>query len=127
MLGPLLSADEADTFETSVVPRYLAYFGSLAAEMLIPCEPAQIVHLGCRTGYPDAVIADKVPNGSLVGVDGSVPAIELAQAKASLHSEMHATYKHGDALPTSLPETAFTHAYTIHPICNADGRAQLLT
>jgi SAM-dependent methyltransferase len=126
MLGPLLTADDADTFETSVVPRYLAYFGSLTAEMLLPCEPAQIAHLGCRTGYPDSVIADKVPHSALFGVDASVPAVELAQAKASLHSEMRATYQVGEALPTALPEGTFTHAFAVHPVCDADGRSKLL-
>lgn len=126
MLGPLLSDDDADTFETSVVPRYLAYFGSLTAEMLLPCEPAQIAHLGCRTGYPDSVLADKVPHGSFVGVDASAPAVELAQAKASLHSDMRATYQIGDDLPTALAEATFTHAFAIHPICDAEGRAKLL-
>jgi SAM-dependent methyltransferase len=126
MLGPLLTADDADIFETSVVPRYLAYFGSLAAEMLQPCEPAQIAHLGCRTGYPDAVIADKVPQSSFVGVDASIHAIELALAKASLHEEMRATYQLGEGVRTGLPDAAFTHALAVHPICDAEGRAQLL-
>jgi SAM-dependent methyltransferase len=126
MLGPLLSADEADIFETSVVPRYLAYFGSLAAEMLLPCEPARIAHLGCRTGYPDAVIADKVPHGSFVGVDASIHAIELALAKASLHDEMRATYQLADGQRSGLPDAAFTHAFAVHPICDTEGRSKLL-
>ena len=52
--------------------------------MLLPCAPAQIAHLGCRTGYPDAVLAEKVPQGVnlnafptsfILGRDGRVRAV----------------------------------------------------
>src|SRR5262249_40215103 len=39
---------------------------------------------------------------------------------------MRATYEVGESLPTSLPEAQFTHAFALHPICDADGRALLL-
>jgi SAM-dependent methyltransferase len=126
MFGPALSEEEADLFETSVVPRYLSHFGSLAAEMLLPCPSAQIAHIGCRTGYPDAVIADKVPQSALMGLDSSAPALELARAKAALNTEMRATYEIGSSLPTALQEMSFTHAFAVHPLCDADGRAMLL-
>jgi len=126
MLGPPLSAGEADLFETSVVPRYLSHFGALTAEMLLPCASAQIAHIGCRTGYLDTVIADKVPESALFGVDGSGPALDLARSKAALHAEMRATYQLGETLPTALEAMTFTHAFSLHPLCDADGRALLL-
>jgi SAM-dependent methyltransferase len=126
MLGPPLSAADAEIFEDAVVPRYLSFFGGLAAEMLFPCPAAQIAHIGCRTGYPDSVLADKVPEGALSGVDGSAPALELARAHAALNSRMRVSYQVSDALPTPLAETSFTHALAVHPLCDAGGRAALL-
>jgi SAM-dependent methyltransferase len=94
--------------------------------MLFPCPEAQIAHLGCRTGYPDSSIAEKIPESSLVGVDASAPALDLARARASLNSRMRVTYELGNSLPTSLPEFGFTHALALHPLCDADGRSVLL-
>src|SRR5262249_49529206 len=56
-LGPA----EAAIFETFVVPRYLALFGELAVEMLVESPEAQVVHMHCRTGYPDRGMAMKLP------------------------------------------------------------------
>jgi len=127
MLGPQLSDAEANLFENSVIPRYLAYFGSLTAEMLLPCPKAQVAHIGCRTGYPDAVMLDKVPDGSFFGVDNSASAIELARGRAMRSTGMRATYELGETIPTALPDATFTHAFAVHPLCDAEGRAQLLT
>jgi SAM-dependent methyltransferase len=126
MLGPQLSAAEANLFENSVIPRYLAHFGSLTAEMLLPCPGAQVAHIGCRTGYPDAVMLDKVPDGSFFGVDNSASAIELARGRAMRSTGMRATYELGETIPTALPDANFTHAFAVHPLCDAEGRAQLL-
>ena len=69
---PLTDADAA-VFEEAVVPRYLSYFGGLCAEMLLPCPQAQIAHINCRTGYPDPVVAEKVPKSAIFGVDAAAP------------------------------------------------------
>ncbi|MEO5730911.1 MAG: methyltransferase domain-containing protein [Byssovorax sp.] len=126
MLGAPLTAADAEIFEDAVVPRYLSFFGALAAEMLFPCPEAQIAHLGCRTGYPDSSIAERIPDSSLVGVDASAPALDLARARASLNSRMRVTYELGNSLPTGLPDFGFTHALTLHPLCDAEGRSMLL-
>src|SRR5262245_7280502 len=107
MLGPPLSAAEANLFENSVIPRYLAYFGALTAEMLLPSPQAQVAHIGCRTGYPDAAMLDKVPDGSFFGVDNSAPAIELARGRAMRTTGMRATYDLGETIPTALPDANF--------------------
>jgi SAM-dependent methyltransferase len=127
MLGAPLTAADAEIFEDVVVPRYLSFFGALAAEMLFPCPQAQIAHLGCRTGYPDSSIAEKMPDSALVGVDASEPALDLARSRASLNSRLRVMYELGDTLPTVLPEQGFTHALALHPLCDAEGRAGLLS
>ena len=126
ILGPPLQGADAAVFETFVVPRYLAFFGGLALDMMLPHAQAAVANIGCRTGYPDGVIADRVPGGTLVGVDPSPAALELARSKASLLSGIRANYQLAEGWPTPLADSSFTHALAIHPLCDADGRARLL-
>jgi ubiquinone/menaquinone biosynthesis C-methylase UbiE len=121
-----LTEAEAAIFEDTVVPRYLSFFGGLCAEMLLASPSASIAHLGCRTGYPDAVIAEKVPHSTIVGIDASPAALDVARAKATLISDVQTSYQLAESLPTQLPDGDFSHVYSLHPICNAAGRSALL-
>ena len=122
-----LTASDAAVFETFVVPRYLVHFGELLLENLLESERAQVVHLGCRTGYPDRGLALKLPGAHIFGIDSSPAALELARAKAATMREMRSEYLQADEFPTPLPEAAFTHAVAIHPLFDPDARAELLT
>jgi SAM-dependent methyltransferase len=126
MIGPPLTHADVEIFEDSVVPRYLSYFGGLVTEMLLPFSPAQIAHLNCRTGYPDTLMAEKIPETMFVGVDASDAALEMARSRAALNSKMRVSYQEGSSFPTSLPDETFTHSFSMHPLCDAAGRAQLL-
>lgn len=121
-LGPA----DAAIFETFVVPRYLSLFGELALELMVEIEEAQIVHLHCRTGYPDRGIAMKLPGANIIGVDTSAAALELARAKAATMPEMISEYRLMENFPSPLPEAAFSHALTLHPLADAEDRGQLL-
>jgi SAM-dependent methyltransferase len=123
---PLLGPAEAAIFETFVVPRYLSLFGELALEMVAESDEAQVVHLHCRTGYPDRAITLKLPNAHVIGVDASSAALELARAKASTMPDMVSEYRLLEGLPTELPEAAFSHAMTLHPLAGLEERGQLL-
>jgi SAM-dependent methyltransferase len=122
-LGPA----EAAIFETFVVPRYLSLFGDLALELMVESDEAQLVHLHCRTGYPDRGIALKLPGVHIVGLDDSKAALELARAKASTMPDMVSDYRFSEALPSPLPESAFSHALTLHPLGNPEDRGQVLS
>jgi SAM-dependent methyltransferase len=124
--GVPLTAADAAAFDDAVVPRYLSFFGGLVSEMLIPSQQAQIAHLACRTGYPDPLVAEKVPTSTITGVDPSADAIEVARAKATLFTDVQTSYSVQEGVPTTLPEAGFTHIYAVHPICDASGRAALL-
>ncbi len=124
--GAPLTEAEAAIFEDTVVPRYLSFFGGLCAEMLLASPSASIAHLGCRTGYPDPMIAERVPKSSIIGVDSSPSALDVARAKATLISDVQTAYQLEESLPTQLREGGFSHVYSIHPICDAAGRAALL-
>ncbi len=126
MLGGPLSADDAALFDDAVVPRYLSHFGGLTAEMLLPSAGAQIAHLGCRTGYPDPLVAEKLPGCGIYGVDTSEAALGVARSKALLFTDVTAAYAAGDIAPSQLGAEAFTHAYCLHPLCDPEGRAAIL-
>jgi SAM-dependent methyltransferase len=124
---PRLGPAEAAIFETFVVPRYLSLFGELAIEMLAEGKDAQLIHLFCRTGYPDRGLALKLPGAYIYGCDPSSHAIELAKAKAATMPEMVSDYKlMGDLLPTPFPAQGFSHALTLHPLAAPEERAAVL-
>ena len=121
-LGPA----EAAIFETFIVPRYLSLFGEFALEMMAESEDAQVVHLDCRTGYPDRGIVMRLPGAHVVGIDASAAALELARAKAVTMPGMISDYRLEEELPTSLPGSAFSHALTLHPPAGAKDRSPLV-
>jgi SAM-dependent methyltransferase len=121
---PVLGPSEAALFETFVVPRYMALFGSLMMEMVAEGPDAQVVHLQCRTGYPDRGMLAKLPGAHFYGVDVSAPAVELARAKAQTMSGMVASYRVGE-LPVPLTAGAFSHGYSLHPFVVPDERKRL--
>lgn len=119
-----LSATESAVLETFVVPRYLERFGALVLSMLLPTEGARVAHVGCRTGYPDREICQRVSRATVYGVDRSLAALELARYKATAAS-VPAQYLHSEALPTPLPAAAFSHVISLCPILTAAERGAL--
>lgn len=111
-----LAPADAAVIETFVVPRYLSFFGELVVEMLLAGEGARIVHLGCRTGYPDRQLFEKVPGAMIVGIDPSPSALELARNKAAVLGESGMDYVEATTLPTELAPSAFSHAVSLHPL-----------
>ena len=128
-LGPRttrLAPADAAIFETFVVPRYLSLFGELALEAILETDDAEVVHFGCRTGYPDRGLALRLPGARIVGLDESPAAVELARAKAATMPDMTAEYRIVDGYPTTLPDASFSHAIALHPLAAPEERAQLV-
>jgi SAM-dependent methyltransferase len=113
-------------YETFVVPRYMTIFGEILLENLAESEGAQVVHLYCRTGYPDRGIAMRLPGSLIVGVDNSVAALELARAKAATMPDMSSEYQILSELPIDMPDAAFSHGLVLHPLASGDDRRDLL-
>jgi ubiquinone/menaquinone biosynthesis C-methylase UbiE len=123
--GEILSPAEAAVLETFVVPRYLAAFGAVVLDMMLVGEGANVAHLGCRTGYPDALLLERIPSCHLVGVDASPAAVELARNKAATLPRAPLSYRYSQGYPTELPSAAFSHAFALHPIGNSEQRSAL--
>lgn len=120
-----LSPADAAIFETFVVPRYLSLFGELALEMLLSGEAARIVHLGCRTGYPDLKLYERVEQAEIIGLDASPPALELARNKAASRRNAPIEYRILENGLGDFESEQFTHALLLHPICGAEARLEL--
>ena len=120
-----LSPADAAVFETFVVPRYLALFGDLAQSMLLFSDAARVVHLGCRTGYPDRQLFEKNDGSSIVGLDPSLSALELARNKAAVLGEVPIEYRLANGYPTELEPESCSHAFSLHPVLSAEGRSLL--
>jgi ubiquinone/menaquinone biosynthesis C-methylase UbiE len=126
VIGAPLTAAEAAVIDVSVIPRYLGFFGSAAAEMLIPYSPANVADIGCRTGYVEPLIAEKLPGANVVGVDSSPWALELARARMIGVTGVNVTLELAEKLPLPLPDASFTHGLLVHPVVSAEGRYTLL-
>jgi SAM-dependent methyltransferase len=122
-----LSPADAAILETFVVPRYLSLFGELAQQMLLVGESARILHLGCRTGYPDLKIYEHSDGADIVGVDTSLPALELARNKAQVMGDVRIEYRPASDGSLDTEEGLYTHAMSLHPSMGADQRLQLLS
>ena len=127
ILNDKLSAADAAVFETFVVPRYLALFGELLLQMALSSESARIVHLGCRTGYPDRQLLEQSSDVDIVGLDHSLSALELARNKAAALGDVPIRYLMADGLPTELEAGAFSHALAMNPIASQADRGRLFT
>lgn len=129
-ISAALSTADVAVFETFVAPKYLAPFAELALSLLTP--PAQdgdavVAHIGCRTGYPERALIDRLGSMRLVGTDASAPALELARTKASAIPALSADYRLAEStaqLP--LPAGVFTHALMLHPRARPATRRALI-
>jgi SAM-dependent methyltransferase len=122
-LGP----SDAAVLETFVVPRYLTLFGDTLLDMFLTSGEADVVHLGCRTGYPDELIAERLNSGSIVGLDPSSPAIELARTKGALIPTISTDYDVFTSFPTALNAQSFTHGICLHPSNAPEDRQALIS
>jgi len=121
-----LTPADAAIFETFVVPRYLGLYGELLLEMLLVGDAARILHVGCRTGYPDLKLYERVDQVEIVGVDPSLPALELARNKAASRRDAAIEYRILEDDLNELDPAQFTHVIALHPIVSADERLALL-
>lgn len=121
-----LNIGDAAVFETFVVPRYLKMFGELAVGMFLSIEGARVAHLGCRTGFPDAELARRVPGLTLYGVDASAAALEIARHKNEASGVTSVEYLPARDLPAPLPAAVFSHVICLHPVLGVAYRGPLL-
>jgi SAM-dependent methyltransferase len=121
-----LGAEDAAIFETFVVPHYLSLFAERLVEMIVPGRDARVCHLQCRTGYPDRLLLERLPNAHIYGCDTSVHAIELARTKAKTIPGFVFDYRVIEGQTTPFPAGAFSHGFTMHPLAAPAERRKLL-
>jgi SAM-dependent methyltransferase len=125
MLGRKLTPGEVAILETFVVPRYLEKFGEPVLNLMLLGGTARVAHIGCRTGYPDRELLEMSDTCSLVGVDASLAALELARNKAAALNDASLEYHVATEYPTPLEAESFSHAMSLHPTGTGDDRMML--
>lgn len=120
-----LTLADAAVLETFVVPRYLAFYGQLVLEMLLESERPRIAHLGCRTGYPDRKLCERMDGASLIGLDPSLAALELARNKAATLGDVSIEYHIAASLPCKLESEQCSHVLSLHPNSTRESRVDL--
>lgn len=123
LFGEKLTAADAAIFETFVVPRYLSLYGDVALDMFLVGEAARVVHVGCRTGYPDLKLYERVAEIEIVGLDASLPALELARNKAAVRGAERIEYRVLEDELSHFEPAQFSHALSLHPILGSEQRS----
>src|SRR5262245_53605820 len=95
--------------------------------MLLVGDVARVVHLGCRTGYPDLKIYERVAEIEIVGLDASLPALELARNKAAVRGAENIEYRVLEDGFEHFEPAQFSHAISLHPIVDNEERAQFFS
>lgn len=129
-INDVLTSDQlspADTaiLESFVLPKYLARFGELALDMLVSGPSARVLHVGCRTGYPDLEIYERIDEVEILGIDSSFAALDVARQKATAVGDAPIVYRYADSLPGDLEPGMFTHALCLHPLLQSGDRPEL--
>lgn len=124
-LSPLL-ADDVHAFDAFVVPRYMTLFGEPVLEMLVESRDAQVLHVHCRTGYPDRALATRLVGAHIYSCDPSPWALSAARAKVTARENVTVDYRAIDALPLPFPAEAFSHAISLHPPAAPADRGALI-
>jgi SAM-dependent methyltransferase len=121
-VGDDFGEDDAALFDAFVVPSYLSLFAAAARPLLLVGEAGRVVHLGCRTGYPDAQWLEDMPSTTGVGVDSVQSFLSIASSRLG---SMNMRYVLGNPARTGLDPQTFSHALSFHPTRNAKGRIAL--
>lgn len=120
-----LGENDAAIVDTFAVPRYLSWFGELLLEIVLVGQSARVAHLGCRTGYPDVQVLERMPNTTLMGVDGATAVLDLARGKVQGAAAGSIDYLVESGIPTQLPDGQFSHVFCLHPRADREGRLLL--
>lgn len=120
-----LNPGDAAVFDAFVAPRYLSLFGDLVLELLCAGPEGRVAHLGCRTGHLDRELLHRIPQGSLVGIDRSRPALQLARSRLDANLAGRVEYREEDNLLGVLESEAYSHVVCLHPLISKEERRML--
>jgi SAM-dependent methyltransferase len=103
---------DAALLDAFAVPSYLALFTQAASDFLLIGEAGRLVHLGCRTGHPDASWLERMPRTTGVGVDPNPAFIQVA---ASHLDALGMRYVVAPSDQSGLEPQTYSHAIAFHP------------
>lgn len=96
-------------YDAAFVPRYAQRFGRHLLDALEVDARANVLDLGCRTGYPTVDILERWSDARVMALDVDVHHLELARARTSGDLGHRVFFKQGAAAPLRFDDGVFTH------------------
>lgn len=88
--------------------------GEQAIDLLTLAADSRVLDLGCGNGWASRSIAERVPAGTVVGIDVSDQMIELARSESNAFPNVKFEVASAEALP--FVDGEFTHAFSMESI-----------
>ena len=93
--------------------RQIEPLGAQAIRVLAPRAGERILDIGCGCGHTTVELAQRVrPGGLVLGVDVSVPMLEVARRRPLPQADFQVAFQQADAQCDALGEAAFDAAYS---------------
>ena len=93
--------------------RHIAPLGAECLRRLAPAPGEQVLDVGCGCGHTTSDIAERVGvAGGVVGVDISVPMLEVARARSAPRAGGRMEFREADAQTADLGQGRFDAAYS---------------
>lgn len=121
VLGPSYSEEEIAALQAEVLPRYLAFFQSLAVDRLNLAPPGRVAAMGILASSLALAVAERAPAATVVGFDPSESGVRTRRSRPSSHDLEALT-----SLPLKHPDASFSHVVAVHPLTPPAERRRLL-
>jgi SAM-dependent methyltransferase len=96
-------------YDAAFVPRYAQRFGARLLGALKLTPRANVLDLGCRTGYPCVDLLDLAPDLRVMAIDPDAQHLELARARAGAALGRRIFFKQDPPCPLRFGDEVFTH------------------
>lgn len=120
-----LNPDALDRAAMQLEPDYLLHFAQATASVVQPVQRCNVVVFGSWGGLELDFLANLMAGATIRGFESSEAAARAAVQRVSALN-LGAAYEQLLALPTSLPDSRFTHAIAVHPTCKQSALKTLL-
>lgn len=96
-------------YDAAFVPRYARRFGKKLLDALSLPPRANVLDLGCRTGYPCVELLDRAPDLRVMAIDPDPQYLELARARAGAHLGRRIFFKQDRPVDLRFGDEVFTN------------------
>lgn len=96
-------------YDAAFVPRYAQRFGRKLLDALSLPARANVLDLGCRTGYPSVDLLERAPDLRVMAIDPDAQYLELARARAGAMVGRRIFFKQDRPIALRFGDGVFTN------------------